>query len=157
MLQNFNLNNKYMSKIIPSIWFTSVDGNIKGILDYYKNVFNENFMHEEIVPLGQTPSGNSELCEVFIFGQKFSFLCTAIEHHPLNDAISFTINCEDQKEIDNYWKYFTFEGKESMCGWCIDKFGLRWQIVPDNLKELMTLPHAFDVMMSQKKIIIAEY
>lgn len=146
-----------MSKIIPSIWFSTEDGEIKDILDYYKKIYNENFRHEEIVHLGKTPSGNSELCEVFIFGQKFSFLCTAIEHHPLNDAISFTINCEDQEEIDKYWNYFTIEGQESMCGWCIDKFGLRWQIVPKNLNELMALPNAFEVMMTQKKIVIAEY
>lgn len=146
-----------MSKIIPSIWFYIEDGKVNEVLDYYKKVFNENFKHEEIVHLGQTPSGNSELCEVCIFGQKFSFLCTAIEHHPLNDAISFTINCEDQEEIDKYWNYFTTEGQESMCGWCIDKFGLRWQIVPKNLNELMALPNAFEVMMTQKKIVIAEY
>jgi predicted 3-demethylubiquinone-9 3-methyltransferase (glyoxalase superfamily) len=43
------------------------------------------------------------------------------------------------------------------CGWCIDKFGLRWQVLPQNLPELMSRPNAFETMMKQKKIIIAEY
>jgi predicted 3-demethylubiquinone-9 3-methyltransferase (glyoxalase superfamily) len=146
-----------MSKIIPSIWYSVPQGKIQEILDYYKKVFNENFLHDAIVHLGNTPSGNSELCDVFIFGQKFSFLCTVTEHHPLNDAFSLTIKCVDQEEIDKYWNYFTDEGKESMCGWCIDKFGLRWQIVPKNLSELLALPNAYEVMMTQKKIVIAEF
>lgn len=146
-----------MSKIIPSIWYSVPQGKIQKILEYYKIVFNDNFLHEEIINLGNTPSGNSDICDVFIFGQKFSFLCTETEHHPLNDAFSLTINCVDQEEIDKYWNYFTNEGKESMCGWCIDKFGLRWQIVPENLSELLALPNGFEVMMNQKKIVIAEY
>ena len=84
-------------------------------------------------------------------------MSTADGHHPLNDAISFMINCEDQKEIDKYWDYFTQDGEESQCGWCIDKYGLRWQVLPKNLDELMNLPNSFKVMMGQKKIVIEEY
>ena len=84
-------------------------------------------------------------------------MSTAIEHHPLNDAVSFMINCEDQNEIDIYWNYFTREGKESQCGWCIDKYGLRWQVLPKNLDELMSKPNSFKIMMNQKKIVIEEY
>lgn len=46
---------------------------------------------------------------------------------------------------------------EVQCGWCNDKFGLRWQIIPTNLGELMQKPNAWEVMMKQKKIVIAEY
>ena len=67
------------------------------------------------------------------------------------------INCIDQQEIDRYWNYFTACGEESQCGWCIDQFGLRWQVLPDNLPELMSGPNAFEVMMRQRKIIISEY
>ena len=109
------------------------------------------------MPLGETPSGNTEMCEVNIFGQKYSFMSTEIEHHPFNDAISFTIFCKDQKEIDKFWNYFTRDGKESQCGWCIDKYGFRWQVLPDNFGELMSKPNAWDIMMSQKKIVIEEY
>lgn len=66
------------------------------------------------------------MCEVEIFGYKYSLMSTESEHHPLNDAVSFMINCDDQKEIDHFWDYFIQDGKESQCGWCIDKYGLRW-------------------------------
>ena len=49
------------------------------------------------------------------------------------EAISFLINCEDQKEIDYFWDKLTEGGQESQCGWLKDKFGLSWQIAPKNL------------------------
>jgi predicted 3-demethylubiquinone-9 3-methyltransferase (glyoxalase superfamily) len=84
-------------------------------------------------------------------------MCTEIEHNSLNDAVSFMINCDDQNEIDHFWDYFTKEGKASQCGWCIDKYGLRWQIIPKSLGTLMSKPNSFEVMMKQTKIIIEEY
>lgn len=145
------------NKITPNIWFNTSNGKISSVLDYYKEIFAADFKAGQIIPLGDTPSGNSEMCEVTIFGQKYMILTTANEHHPLNDAVSFIINCEGQNEIDKYWDYFTKEGKEVQCGWCIDKFGLRWQVLPKNLSELMSKPNAFKVMMGQKKIVIEEY
>ena len=145
------------NKIVPNLWFCEDGGNISKILEYYKNIFGKDFQHGQIIPLGETPSGRTEMCEVNIFGQKYSLMSTAEEHHPLNDAISFMINCEDQNEIDKYWNYFTRDGEESQCGWCIDKYGLRWQVLPQNLNELMNKPNSFKVMMGQKKIVIKEY
>jgi predicted 3-demethylubiquinone-9 3-methyltransferase (glyoxalase superfamily) len=144
------------NKIFPSLWFCNEKG-ITEVVEYYKNIFGNNLAEGRIMPLGDTPSGYTEMCEVTIFGQKYSLMSTEKEHHLFNDALAFTINCEDQKEIDKYWDYFTREGEESQCGWCIDKFGLRWQVLPENLGELMSKPNAWQVMMSQKKIVIAEY
>jgi len=145
------------SKIIPSLWFHSKNGGISDVIDYYKTVFSTNFEHGSIMPLGVTPSGNTEMCEVHIFGQKYSFMSTEIEHQKFNDALSFTIFCQDQNEIDLYWDYFTADGQESQCGWCIDKFGLRWQVIPANLGELMNKQNSWEIMMRQTKIVIAEY
>ena len=89
------------------------------------DIFGKDFQHGQIMPLSDTPSGRTEICEVNILGQKYSLMSTAEEHHRLNDAISFIINCEDQNEIDKYCAYFTSDGEESQCGWCIDKYGLR--------------------------------
>jgi len=144
-------------KIIPCIWFNADGGNIAQVVEYYKNIFGNDFEEGDIVPLGGTPSGNTEICEVKIFGHKYSFMSTEKKHHPLNDALSFTINCAGQEEIDRFWNYFTSEGEESQCGWCIDKYGLRWQVLPENLGELMRKPDSWKVMMSQKKIVIEEY
>jgi predicted 3-demethylubiquinone-9 3-methyltransferase (glyoxalase superfamily) len=145
------------NKIIPSLWFYADGGRIGEVIKYYKNIFGNNFQVGQTIPLGETPSGNTELCEVHIFGQKYSFMSTEQKHHSFNDAVSFTLNCIDQKEIDKHWNYFTKEGQESQCGWCNGKFGLRWQIIPENLADLMSKPNSWQVMMKQKKIIIDEY
>lgn len=145
------------SKIVPALWFNADGGRVLKIIEYYKNVFGEELQNGQVIPLGETPSGNTEMCEVYIFGQKHILMSTEKEHHSFNDAVAFTINCEDQKEIDTFWNYFTREGEESQCGWCIDKYGLRWQVIPKNLGELMSRPNSFEVMMKQKKIVIEEY
>jgi predicted 3-demethylubiquinone-9 3-methyltransferase (glyoxalase superfamily) len=145
------------NKIVPCIWFTTDGGQLSKVIEYYKAAFDKDFQAEEIISLGETPSGNTEMCEVVVFGQKYTLMCTEDEHHPLNDAISLMINCDDQKEIDRFWDYFTREGKESQCGWCFDKYGLRWQVIPKNLGELMSKPNSFDILMKQGKIVIDEY
>jgi predicted 3-demethylubiquinone-9 3-methyltransferase (glyoxalase superfamily) len=145
------------NKIIPSLWFCADGGTISAVIEYYKNIFGSDLAAGRIMPLGQTPSGNAEMCQVDIFGQKYSFMSTEKEHHPFSDAVSFTISCHDQQEIDRFWDYFTHEGRESQCGWCMDKYGMRWQVIPQNLGELMSRPDSWKVMMNQKKIVIAEY
>src|SRR5690606_14744996 len=48
-----------------------------------------------------------------------------------NESVSFVINCKDQAEVDYYWEALTANGgQESSCGWCQDKYGLSWQVVP---------------------------
>jgi len=75
-----------------------------------------------------------------------------------NEAISFTITCKDQEEIDYYWSKLSHVPESEQCGWCKDKFGISWQVVPENLGELLAKgPEATKTMMRQKKIIIAEY
>jgi predicted 3-demethylubiquinone-9 3-methyltransferase (glyoxalase superfamily) len=145
------------NKINPSLWFHTQTGNISEVLEYYQSVFGNDFQAGRVTPLGKTPSGNTELCEVNIYGQKYILMSTEKEHHPFNDSMSLTINCEGQYEIDKFWNYFIKEGKEVQCGWCVDKYGLRWQVIPNNLGELMSKPNAWEVMMKQKKIVIEEY
>ncbi len=144
-------------KITPAIWFSAEGGNISKLIEYYKQVFGNDFESEEIMKLGDTPSGNTEMCSVTFFGQKYSVMCTEKPHQPLNDSFAIIINCEDQNEIDKFWNYFTKDGKESQCGWCVDKYGLRWQIIPNNFGELMSRPNSWKVMMGQKKIVIEDY
>jgi predicted 3-demethylubiquinone-9 3-methyltransferase (glyoxalase superfamily) len=145
------------NKIIPTLWFSTEAGDISKVTAYYKSIFDDAFVAGQIIPIGQTPNGNAELCEVKIFGQRYSLMSTETEHHRFNDALAFTIECEDQNEIDKYWDYFTNEGQEVQCGWCIDKYGLRWQVLPNNLGELMSKPNAWETMMKQTKIIIDAY
>lgn len=144
-------------KIIPCIWLSAHDGKLTDVIHYYQQVFGANLQVGTIIPLGSTPSGYSEMCHIEVFGHKYALMNTAKEHHPLNDAISLMISCADQQEIDHFWDYFTLEGKPSQCGWCQDKYGLRWQIIPENLGQLMREPNAMEVMMKQQKIKIEDF
>jgi len=145
------------NKITPALWYHTKDGRLKTVIEYYKKIFEDNYEEGYIIPLGETPSGYTEMCNIKLFGQEYLLMTTAIEHHKFNDAFAIMIHCDNQTEIDKYWNYFTKEGEESMCGWCMDKFGLRWQIIPKNLDELMSKPNAGQVMMKQRKIVIDEY
>ena len=77
------------------------------------------------------------MATIEIFGQELS-LMTAGPMFKFNEAISFVITCEDQKEIDYYWNTLTSSGgQEGQCGWCKDKYGLSWQIVPTVMNTMM--------------------
>jgi predicted 3-demethylubiquinone-9 3-methyltransferase (glyoxalase superfamily) len=145
------------NKITPALWFNSIDGKLEEVTNYYKNIFGDNFSTKQTISLGQTPSGYAEMCNIKFFEQEYLIMSTAIEHHKFNDSFALMIFCDNQNEIDKYWNYFTKDGKESQCGWCNDKFGLRWQIIPNNMSELMSKPNAHSIMMKQTKIIIDEF
>ena len=74
-----------------------------------------------------------------------------------NEGVSLAVMCRDQAEIDRLWDKLSSHPDSEQCGWCKDKFGVSWQIVPENMGELMSRPGAYQTMMEQKKIIIAEY
>ncbi|WP_100611873.1 VOC family protein [Confluentibacter lentus] len=74
-----------------------------------------------------------------------------------SEAVSFVIECKDQQEIDHYWNNLIADGgQESMCGWCKDKFGVSWQVVPTVLGVLMRDPEkskkVFEVVMTMRKL-----
>lgn len=75
-----------------------------------------------------------------------------------NEGVSLLVSCKDQEEIDYYWEKLTADGgEESVCGWLKDKYGLSWQIAPQNMEDLMEKPNAFKILMKQKKIVISEF
>jgi predicted 3-demethylubiquinone-9 3-methyltransferase (glyoxalase superfamily) len=84
-------------------------------------------------------------------------------HDKFNDAISLSVMCQDQKEVDRFWSALTAGGgKPVQCGWLKDKYGLSWQVVPTVLLEMLTDPdrekadRAMEAMMNMKKLDIAE-
>jgi predicted 3-demethylubiquinone-9 3-methyltransferase (glyoxalase superfamily) len=83
------------------------------------------------------PPGSVKIVDFTLLGQRFQAI-TAGPHHEFNDAISIVVTCEDQKELDRYWNaLLEGGGKPQACGWLIDRYGLRWQIVPAMLDDLM--------------------
>jgi predicted 3-demethylubiquinone-9 3-methyltransferase (glyoxalase superfamily) len=94
-----------MKKITPFLWY---DKNLKEILEFYKSVFPDIKITTN-GSLSDTPSGDVEMASMEIFGQELS-LMTAGPMYKFNEAISFVINCKDQKEVDYYWDKLTSQG-----------------------------------------------
>ena len=150
------------NKITPFFWF---DKNMSEILNYYENIFNnsnqENFKIINRNKLAETPSGDVEIVTVELFERNYTFM-TAGPIFKFNEAISLVIDCDGQEEVDYYWNVFTKEGQESRCGWCKDKYGLSWQIVPKQLQEALSQVdeekrnYAQAQMMQMKKIVIKD-
>ena len=75
---------------------------------------------------------------------------------PSSEAISFVVACADQAEIDAYWSKLSHVPAAEQCGWCKDRFGVSWQIIPANLGDLISRPEQIQAMMRQRKIVIEE-
>jgi predicted 3-demethylubiquinone-9 3-methyltransferase (glyoxalase superfamily) len=83
------------------------------------------------------PPGSVKVVDFTLLGQRFQAI-SAGPHHEFNDAVSIVVLCDDQPELDRYWNaLLKGGGKPQACGWLIDRFGLRWQIVPAILDEMM--------------------
>ena len=109
----------------PCLWF---DGNARAAADFYCTIFpNSKIINDAGTVV------NFELNGQFFMGLNGGDMFT------FNEAISFVIPCKDQEEIDHYWyKLIADGGKEGNCGWCKDKYGLSWQVVPTLLGELLS-------------------
>lgn len=82
------------------------------------------------------PAGSVKIVEFTLLGQRFQAI-SAGPHHEFNDSVSMMVECEDQAELDRYWNALIGAGaRPQACGWLIDKYGLRWQIVPAALSRL---------------------
>jgi predicted 3-demethylubiquinone-9 3-methyltransferase (glyoxalase superfamily) len=96
-----------------------------------------------------------------LFGQPFQAM-SAGRHDPFNDAISMVVVCDNQAELDRYWEgLLQGGGKPQACGWLMDRYGVRWQIVPAVLSEMMgdkdpvRSKKASDAMLKMVKLDIA--
>ncbi len=96
-----------------------------------------------------------------LLGQPFLAL-NGGPNYSFTEAISFQVHCEDQAEVDRYWDALTEGGEEGPCGWCKDRFGVSWQIVPNVLPRLLGDPdparagRAMEAMLQMKKLQIDE-
>ncbi len=131
-----------MPKITPFLWF---DGNAEEAANYYVSIFKNSkitnvarFDDAGAKASGQ-PSGSVMTIAFQLDGQEFVGL-NGGPIYKFSEAVSFSVNCETQEEIDYYWEKLSAGGEESMCGWLKDKFGLSWQVVPANLGQLLTNP-----------------
>ena len=110
----------------------------------------------------QKPEGSVLTVEFELFGQPFLTL-NGGPHFTHSPAVSFQVFCDTQEEVDRLWSALVAQGgDESMCGWCSDRFGVSWQIIPRRLTELLSSADAevarrtTERMMTMRKIVIAE-
>ena len=152
-----------MKKITPNLWF---DHNAHEAVDFYLGVFPDSKIVSTMYYPESTEEGLPDFQKEFagkvlsiefeLSGNRFVAINAGPEF-TFNESVSFSVPCKDQKEIDYYWEKLSSVKESEQCGWLKDKYGLSWQIVPENVEELMKNPGAFEVMMQQKKIILAEY
>jgi predicted 3-demethylubiquinone-9 3-methyltransferase (glyoxalase superfamily) len=125
------------SKIFTHLWYAT---GAEEAARFYASIFPDSRVDRVWPVPAETPSGPAgsvKIVDFTLFGQRFQAI-TAGPHHEFNDAISLVVLCADQAELDRYWNaLLEGGGKPQACGWLIDKFGLRWQIVPRILDELM--------------------
>lgn len=161
-----------MQKITPFLWF---DKNCEEAVNYYVETFNHapyspknskiNFIqrYEKGIetPGAAEMEGKILTVEFELDGQKFQ----ALDGGPIfqfNEAISLMVDCKDQVEVDYFWSKLSASPENEQCGWCKDKFGLSWQIIPKRLGELMSDPdkekahRVANTMLKMKKIVVAE-
>jgi predicted 3-demethylubiquinone-9 3-methyltransferase (glyoxalase superfamily) len=141
-------------RITPFLWF---DSNAEEAVDFYLSVFKNSRRLGELRNTGDAPGPKGGILTISfeLDGQKF----TALNGGPgcnFTDAVSFVVRCETQQEVDYYWEKLSDGGSEIQCGWLSDKFGLRWQIVPVQLFELIKNSKGMQAMMKMKKLDLAE-
>lgn len=128
---------------------------------HYQSVFQDSMQGlAQNYPAAMGPATTKSLMysDFKIAGQWFAAMDPGAEQDfTFTEAVSYSVTCKDQAEIDYFWSKLSAHPASEQCGWCKDQFGVSWQIVPANMGELMSRPDAFKTMMQQKKIIIAEY
>ena len=136
-----------MQKITPFLWF---DGQAEEAANFYVSIFENSSMGSV------NRSGQGVMSVTFqLEGQEFIAL-NGGPHFKFTPAISFLVNCKTQEEVDSLWERLTAGGGEpGRCGWCKDKFGLSWQVIPNRLGELLKNPRVVEEMMKMGKIDLA--
>jgi predicted 3-demethylubiquinone-9 3-methyltransferase (glyoxalase superfamily) len=151
-----------LQKIVPHLWYTK---EAEEATRFYVSIFPESRV-ERVTSLPADsaigPAGSVVIVDFTLFGQAFMAM-SAGPNDPFNEAISFRVNCSSQSDIDRYWNaLLKNDGKPQACGWIVDKYGVRWQIVPTALIDMMTDPdktkasRAAAEMLRQVKFDIAK-
>jgi predicted 3-demethylubiquinone-9 3-methyltransferase (glyoxalase superfamily) len=148
-----------MPTITPFLWF---DNQAEEAAGFYTSIF-PNSKIESVVRCGDAgpgPKGSAMTVAFELDGQKFVAL-NGGPHFKFTEAISFVVDCETQREVDDYWEKLSAGGEEVQCGWLKDRYGLSWQIIPNALirmlqdKDAARSQRVMKAMLQMKKIEIA--
>ena len=148
-------------RITPHLWFAE---KAEEAARFYASIFPDSRVDRVTALESESPSGppgSVKVVEFTLLGQKFQAM-TAGPHDDFNDAISLMVHCDDQQELDRYWAaLIEGGGKPVACGWCTDRWGVRWQVGPAKMGEWMGTTdkerskRVTDAMMKMVKLDIA--
>jgi predicted 3-demethylubiquinone-9 3-methyltransferase (glyoxalase superfamily) len=149
-----------MPKITPFLWF---DTEAEEAANYYVSIF-KNSKIKTLTRYGEAGPGPEGSVMTVVFdldGQEFIAL-NGGPHFKFTEAVSLSVDCKTQQEVDELWDKLSRGGEEGPCGWVKDKYGLSWQINPTILGEMLNDPdprkanNVMEAMLAMKKIIIEE-
>jgi len=150
-----------MTRITPCVWY---DGDAEEAARLYASIFPDSSVdaiHHSPADYPNGKAGDVLTVDFTVMGMKFLGLNGGSMFKP-DEAVSFIVHTKDQEETDRYWNAIVDAGGQpSACGWIADRFGLRWQITPQRLLDMMTSPdkaaarRAMGAMMEMVKIDIA--
>lgn len=133
------------------LWF---DTDLEAVLEHYTAVLDA-----QVHSTFRDETGRLFTADVSIYGHPL-ILMSAPGGPVFNDSISLSLNVDGQAEVDRIWDALTAEGKPGKCGWCVDKFGVSWQVSPVQMriwlehKDPKVRGHAWPALMGMTKIVI---
>jgi predicted 3-demethylubiquinone-9 3-methyltransferase (glyoxalase superfamily) len=147
-------------KIKPFLWY---DSQAEEAARFYVSVFKNSKIGKvtRYGDAGPGPAGSAMTVDFELDGQPFIAL-NGGPQFKFTEAVSFTVPCANQEEVDHYWNALGEGGQEGPCGWLKDKYGLSWQVTPTTLSQLLNNPdkqkakRVMAAMMTMKKIDIAQ-
>lgn len=160
---SLGLSGQDKADVFPALMFTgNQNGNAEKAINFYTSLFENSSVDliSRYEPGDGDIAGHIKHAQFTINGYRMAAMDSAFPHRfNFNEGVSIVVNCDTQKEIDFYWLNLTDGGKESMCGWCQDAFGVWWQIVPAILLEQWmsdpkTAPKVMEAFMKMKKFDI---
>ncbi len=134
-----------------------LDDDLEDAVAFWTSLFPRSSVGEVV----RNPDGTVLGAEWTLDGMPFRGINGGTGHH-FTEAVSISVSCADQSEVDYYWDALVAGGEESRCGWLRDRFGLSWQIVPTRLGELLGDPDpdrsraALQAMLSMDRIVVAD-
>ena len=146
---------------MPAFLFGGVHQNLAAeAIDYWTGVFPNSSLGTQFrypEPTGPATTDSLMFSDFTLDGQWFMAMDSAVDQDDtFTEAISLLVACEDQAEIDYYWEALSAVPEAEQCGWCKDRFGVSWQIVPQQMDQLMQHPGAYENMLGMKKLVIAD-
>ena len=148
-----------MKKITPFLWY---DTQAEEAAKFYVSIFPKSKILKttRYGEAGPGSKGSVMTVEFELAGQPMIAL-NGGPHFKFTEAISLSVDCKDQKEVDRYWTKLSQGGQESMCGWLKDRYGLSWQVTPSILVKLLSdkdgkkAKRVMEAMLKMRKIDIA--